>query len=166
MILSTIPKTSYAVVVVGGGHAGAEAALAAARMGVKTLLVTMEISAIALAPCNPAIGGPAKSIVVREVDAMGGAMGEITDQSQILMDGDQAVVIDRNTAALLTAMLQSVQRRVSTAGYMVGSVGIVDTENTTFFMDIVEQIFSPHQYSSQGICFTKDYSPIRRLMIS
>ncbi len=83
MILSTIPKTSYAVVVVGGGHAGAEAALAAARMGVKTLLVTMEISAIALAPCNPAIGGPAKSIVVREVDAMGGAMGEITDQSQI-----------------------------------------------------------------------------------
>jgi tRNA uridine 5-carboxymethylaminomethyl modification enzyme len=71
----------FQVVVVGGGHAGCEAALAAARMGATTLLVTMNPESIAMAPCNPSIGGPAKSVVVREVDALGGAMAEITDQS-------------------------------------------------------------------------------------
>lgn len=71
----------YQVIVVGGGHAGCEAALAAARMGAETLLVTMNPEAIAMAPCNPSIGGPAKSVVVREIDALGGAMAEITDQS-------------------------------------------------------------------------------------
>ncbi|NLF79616.1 MAG: tRNA uridine-5-carboxymethylaminomethyl(34) synthesis enzyme MnmG [Clostridia bacterium] len=71
----------YQVVVVGGGHAGCEAALAAARMGAETLLVTMNPEAIAMTPCNPSIGGPAKSAVVREVDALGGAMAQITDQS-------------------------------------------------------------------------------------
>ncbi|MDO4733407.1 MAG: tRNA uridine-5-carboxymethylaminomethyl(34) synthesis enzyme MnmG [Bacillota bacterium] len=74
---------AYGVVVIGGGHAGCEAALAAARMGVRTLLISLELEYLALAPCNPAIGGPAKSIVVREVDALGGAMGEITDAAQI-----------------------------------------------------------------------------------
>ncbi|MBQ6808022.1 MAG: tRNA uridine-5-carboxymethylaminomethyl(34) synthesis enzyme MnmG, partial [Firmicutes bacterium] len=74
---------AYGVVVIGGGHAGCEAALAAARMGVRTLLISLELDYLALAPCNPAIGGPAKSIVVREVDALGGAMGEITDAAQI-----------------------------------------------------------------------------------
>ena len=74
---------TYQVVVVGGGHAGAEAALAAARMGAKTLLITLNPEANALAPCNPAIGGPAKSTVVREIDAMGGAMALVTDQTQI-----------------------------------------------------------------------------------
>ena len=73
----------YDLIVVGGGHAGCEAALAGARMGAKTLLITLNVEAIALAPCNPAIGGPAKSVVVREIDALGGAMAEITDQSQI-----------------------------------------------------------------------------------
>ncbi len=74
---------SYDVIVIGGGHAGCEAALAAARMGTNTLLLTMNPESIALAPCNPAIGGPAKSVVVREIDALGGAMAEITDQSLI-----------------------------------------------------------------------------------
>ncbi len=74
---------SYDVIVVGGGHAGCEACLAAARMGAKTLLVTMSPDAIALAPCNPSIGGTAKSTLVREIDAMGGAMGLVTDRTQI-----------------------------------------------------------------------------------
>lgn len=73
----------YDVIIVGGGHAGCEAALAAARMGTETLLITLSPEAIALTPCNPAVGGPAKSVVVREIDALGGAMARITDQSQI-----------------------------------------------------------------------------------
>ena len=75
--------TEYQVIVIGGGHAGAEAALAAARLNARTLLVTLSRESIALAPCNPAIGGPAKSTLVREIDAMGGAMGRVTDASQI-----------------------------------------------------------------------------------
>ena len=73
----------FDVIVIGGGHAGCEAALAAARLGAATLLITMSPESVALAPCNPAVGGPAKSVVVREIDALGGAMAEITDASQI-----------------------------------------------------------------------------------
>ena len=71
----------YEVIVVGGGHAGCEAALACARMGHKTLLVTGNKKNIADTPCNPSIGGPAKGIVVREIDALGGEMGRNTDKS-------------------------------------------------------------------------------------
>ena len=71
----------YDVIVVGGGHAGCEAALACANKKHKTLLVTGRINNIATMPCNPSIGGSAKGIVVREIDALGGAMGKIADQS-------------------------------------------------------------------------------------
>ena len=71
----------YNIIVVGGGHAGCEAALACARMGQKTLLVTGNISNIADMPCNPSIGGSAKGIVVREIDALGGEMGRNADKS-------------------------------------------------------------------------------------
>lgn len=73
----------YEVIVVGGGHAGCEAALACARKGHKTLLVTGNIKNIADMPCNPSIGGSAKGIVVREIDALGGEMGKIADRSLI-----------------------------------------------------------------------------------
>ena len=69
----------YEVVVVGAGHAGCEAAMAAARMGLKTALFTLNVDLIAQMSCNPAIGGIAKGHLVREVDALGGIMGEITD---------------------------------------------------------------------------------------
>ncbi len=71
----------FEVIVVGGGHAGCEASLATARMGHKTLLITGNISNIADMPCNPSIGGPAKGIVVREIDALGGEMGRNTDKA-------------------------------------------------------------------------------------
>lgn len=75
----------YDVIVIGGGHAGSEAALASARLHNSTLLVTGNIKMIASMPCNPSIGGPAKGIVVREIDALGGEMGRNTDKTHLQM---------------------------------------------------------------------------------
>ena len=76
-------NSKYDIIVVGGGHAGCEAALASARMGIKTLLITMNIPTIAQMSCNPAIGGPAKGHLVREIDALGGEMAVATDKAGI-----------------------------------------------------------------------------------
>jgi tRNA uridine 5-carboxymethylaminomethyl modification enzyme len=80
---NTVSSDTYDVIVVGAGHAGCEAALAAARMGCKTLLLTMNLDNIALMPCNPSIGGPAKGHLVREIDALGGEMARNTDKTFI-----------------------------------------------------------------------------------
>ncbi|OMF29000.1 tRNA uridine-5-carboxymethylaminomethyl(34) synthesis enzyme MnmG [Paenibacillus sp. FSL H8-0259] len=74
---------SYDVVVIGAGHAGCEAALAAARMGCRTLMITINLDMVAFMPCNPSIGGPAKGHVVREIDALGGEMGRNIDKTFI-----------------------------------------------------------------------------------
>ena len=71
----------YDLIVIGAGHAGCEAALAAARMGVETLLLTLDLGSVALMPCNPAIGGTGKGHLVREVDALGGQMGLCIDRT-------------------------------------------------------------------------------------
>ena len=71
------------ILVIGAGHAGVEAALASARMSIPTVLITMDASRIAIMPCNPSIGGPAKGIVVREIDALGGQMGITADKTAL-----------------------------------------------------------------------------------
>lgn len=78
-------NNEYDIIVVGAGHAGCEAAIACAKLGAKVLFATLNLDNIALMPCNPAVGGPAKSTLVREIDALGGVMGEVTDATYIQM---------------------------------------------------------------------------------
>ncbi|MGG3736516.1 tRNA uridine-5-carboxymethylaminomethyl(34) synthesis enzyme MnmG [Aeribacillus pallidus] len=83
--MQTYEAGQYDVIVVGAGHAGCEAGLAAARLGAKTLMITINLDMVAFMPCNPSIGGPAKGIVVREIDALGGEMGKNIDKTHIQM---------------------------------------------------------------------------------
>ncbi|WP_018923286.1 tRNA uridine-5-carboxymethylaminomethyl(34) synthesis enzyme MnmG [Salsuginibacillus kocurii] len=76
---------NFDVIVIGAGHAGVEAGLASARMGAKTLMLTLNLDAVAFMPCNPSVGGPAKGIVVREIDALGGEMARNIDKTHIQM---------------------------------------------------------------------------------
>ncbi|WP_281828638.1 MULTISPECIES: tRNA uridine-5-carboxymethylaminomethyl(34) synthesis enzyme MnmG [Lactobacillus] len=83
--MKTYDTDEYDVIVVGAGHAGCEAALASAHMGLKTLVVTIGLDMVAFMPCNPSVGGPAKGTVVREIDALGGQMGKNIDATYIQM---------------------------------------------------------------------------------
>ena len=83
MSLSAAPTESFDVIVVGGGHAGCEAAITSARLGMNTALFTLNLDRIAWQPCNPAVGGPAKSQLVHEVDALGGVIGRLADATAI-----------------------------------------------------------------------------------
>ena len=79
----TVVEESYDVVIVGAGHAGCEAALACARLGLETIVFTISVDAIAMMPCNPNIGGTSKGHLVRELDALGGEMGKNIDKTFI-----------------------------------------------------------------------------------
>ncbi|MCS6959591.1 MAG: tRNA uridine-5-carboxymethylaminomethyl(34) synthesis enzyme MnmG [Pseudanabaenaceae cyanobacterium SKYGB_i_bin29] len=97
---------SFDVVVVGAGHAGCEAALAAARLGARTLLLTLNLDRIAWQPCNPAVGGPAKSQLVHEVDALGGEIGKITDRTYL-----QKRILNRSRGPAVWALRAQTDKR-------------------------------------------------------
>ena len=108
---------SYDVIVIGAGHAGCEAAAAAARMGSCTLLITMDMNKIAQMSCNPAVGGIAKGQIVREIDALGGQMGIVT------------VLLPLNTE-YVTAFLPPKSAKVS-FHIPIGLVGMKNKEHGT-----------------------------------
>ena len=97
---------NYDVAVVGGGHAGCEAALAAARLGLKTCIFSISLDAIANLPCNPSIGGTAKGHLVREIDALGGEMGKVADATFI-----QSRMLNRGKGPAVHSLRAQIDRR-------------------------------------------------------
>ena len=123
---------TYDVIVVGAGHAGSEAALAAARMGSNTLMITIDLDMIAFMPCNPSIGGPAKGIVVREIDALGGEMGRNIDKTYIQM----RMLNTAKGPAVRALRAQADKHRYSIEMKRT----LENTENMTLRQGIVEEI--------------------------
>lgn len=122
----------FEVIVVGGGHAGLEASLACAKMGCKTHLLTMLVDSIALASCNPAIGGLAKGHLVKEIDALGGAMGAITDLSGIQF---------RTLNASKGPAVQGTRAQIDMDIYRITARNmLLNTKNLTISQEIAEEI--------------------------
>ena len=125
-------KVNYDIIVIGAGHAGCEAAAAAARLGSETLLVTMDMNKIAQMSCNPAVGGIAKGQIVREIDALGGQMGVVTDRTAI-----QFRMLNRSKgAAMWSPRAQSDRMKFSGLWRSI----LENTPNLSIWQDSVEQL--------------------------
>ena len=114
-----IPKykaENYDVAVIGGGHAGIEAALAAARLGSKTVMFTISLDWVGNMPCNPSIGGTAKGHLVREIDALGGEMGKAADKTTL-----QSRMLNRGKGPAVYSLRAQIDRRAY-SGYMKHAV--------------------------------------------
>ena len=134
---------NYDVIVVGAGHAGSEAALASARMGVNTLLLTLNIEMVAFMPCNPSIGGPAKGVVVREIDALGGQMGKNIDATYIQMR-----MLNTSKGPAVQALRAQADKK-SYASRMRET--LESTENLTLKQGLVERLIVDPDHSVKGV---------------
>jgi len=123
---------TFDCIVIGAGHAGVEAALAASRMGASTLVLTLNVDMVAFMPCNPSIGGPAKGIVVREIDALGGAMGKVIDKTHIqmrMLNTGKGPAVRALRAQLDKVLYQSEMKKI-----------LEETENLTLRQGAVEEL--------------------------
>lgn len=139
-------KENYQVIVIGGGHAGSEAALASSRMGVSTALITSRIDKIAMTPCNPSIGGPAKGIVVREIDALGGEMGRNSDKSNLQMK-----ILNRSKGPAVHSMRAQVDKELYPKSMQ-------DTIMAQENLDVIEEMVD-------RINFNEDYTMVTGLTL-
>ena len=122
----------YDIIVVGAGHAGCEAAAAAANLGSKVLLVTMNLQTIAQMSCNPAMGGIAKGQIIREIDALGGYSGIVTDKTMI-----QFRMLNRSKGpAMWSPRVQSDRMQFSASWRQM----LEETENVDFYQDMVMEL--------------------------
>ncbi|MEG0499121.1 MAG: FAD-dependent oxidoreductase, partial [Alistipes sp.] len=134
----------YDLIVIGGGHAGCEAAVAAARLGTRTLLLTMDMEKMAAMSCNPAIGGVAKGQIVREIDALGGQMGRITDLTAI-----QFRMLNRSKgAAMWSPRAQCDKRRFSEEWRRT----LENTERLYIWQDAAVEILFDHSATPPRVC--------------
>src|SRR5690625_2701803 len=121
----------YDVIVIGAGHAGCEAAIASARMGAKTLMLTLNLDMIAFMPCNPSLGGPAKGIVIREIDALVGVMGKVIDKTYIQMrmlnTGKGTAVQALRAQADKSVYIQEMKRIIENEENLTLHQGMVDS---------------------------------------
>ena len=136
------------VCVVGAGHAGCEAALACARMGLETVIFTVSIDSIALMPCNPNIGGSSKGHLVREIDALGGEMGKVIDQTFIqskMLNASKGPAVHSLRAQADKAEYSRAMRKV-----------LENQEHLTIKQAEVVELLT-EEYQSQGIATKKNY---------
>ncbi|XP_019263480.1 PREDICTED: uncharacterized protein LOC109241216 isoform X2 [Nicotiana attenuata] len=141
---SEVGDERYDVIVVGGGHAGCEAALASARLGAKTLLLTLNIDRIAWQPCNPAVGGPAKSQLVHEVDALGGEIGKIADRCYL-----QKRVLNISRGPAVWALRAQTDKRE----YAIEMKKIVESTPNLFIREaMVTDILLGKNDNIEGVC--------------
>jgi tRNA uridine 5-carboxymethylaminomethyl modification enzyme len=128
----------FEVIVVGAGHAGCEAALAAARLGSKTMLLTLNLDRIAWQPCNPAVGGPAKSQLVHEVDALGGEIGKISDRTYL-----QRRILNRSRGPAVWALRAQTDKRE----YALEMKKIVENQENLYVREgtVVNLVLDDHQ---------------------
>lgn len=146
-VKETYEAGNFDVIVVGAGHAGSEAALAPARMGLKTLLVTIKLDNIAFMPCNPSVGGPAKGTVVREIDALGGEMGRNIDKTYIqmrMLNTSKGPAVRALRAQADKVAYQNEMRRT-----------IENQENLTLEEDIVNNLLIDDDNTVQGVVTEK-----------
>ncbi len=149
--LGFIMDFNFDIIVIGGGHAGCEASAAAANLGAKTLLITMDLNKVAQMSCNPAVGGIAKGQIVREIDALGGQMGMVTDASSI-----QFRMLNRSKGPAMWSPRSQCDRMVFSAEWRIR---LEQTPNLYFWQDTVTDVdFSEEDsfkvFTAQNVTFS------------